>query len=244
MPTIYPLFSAPVYVNNVGEFEKPSLESLQFTSTMADGTPYNFLSTVDKNVLERPDFKAVRDVVVRELDRYTRELLAVNKEHRVLFHELVDQRPSAWTLGRRAHAPQLIDLRRAVPQDERSSGDIVFHRDVLSLVPFPPALDLDIDSFNLYNCKSGATAEDERHLPVPVGRQSLRRSEPIRRGARFARVQRLRARRVRRAAQAQHPSRYPYEDRYDRARGVGKLLPHRRPVGGRADWPAVRRARR
>jgi hypothetical protein len=34
------------------------------------------------------------------------------------------------------------------------SGDIVFSRDVLSLVPFPPALDLDMDSFNIYNCKS------------------------------------------------------------------------------------------
>src|SRR5213075_914536 len=34
------------------------------------------------------------------------------------------------------------------------SGDIVFHREVQSLVPFPPALDLDMDSFNLYNCKS------------------------------------------------------------------------------------------
>ena len=35
-----------------------------------------------------------------------------------------------------------------------ASGDLVFHRDLLSLVPFPPALDLDVDSFNLYNCKS------------------------------------------------------------------------------------------
>jgi uncharacterized protein (TIGR02466 family) len=35
-----------------------------------------------------------------------------------------------------------------------NSGDIVFHRNVLSLIPFPPALDLDVDSFNIYNCKS------------------------------------------------------------------------------------------
>ena len=28
-PTIYPLFSAPLYVNNVGPFERPDLMSLQ-----------------------------------------------------------------------------------------------------------------------------------------------------------------------------------------------------------------------
>ena len=119
MPTIYPLFSAPVYVNNVGDFEKPSLKSLQFTSTMADGTPYNFLSSVDKNVLDRPDFKTVRDVVVRELDRYTRDLLAVNKRIEFYLDELVGQRSSTRALGWRSPAPQLIDLRRAVPEDER-----------------------------------------------------------------------------------------------------------------------------
>ena len=39
-------------------------------------------------------------------------------------------------------------------QVTETTGDLVFHRDVLSLIPFPPALDLDMDSFNLYNCKS------------------------------------------------------------------------------------------
>ena len=28
-PTIYPLFSTPVYVNNVGDFEKPDVKSLE-----------------------------------------------------------------------------------------------------------------------------------------------------------------------------------------------------------------------
>ena len=35
-----------------------------------------------------------------------------------------------------------------------TSGDLVFHRDVYSLIPFPPALDFDVDLFNIYNCKS------------------------------------------------------------------------------------------
>jgi hypothetical protein len=71
---------APVYVNNVGEFEKPNTAALQFTRPWLTA-PHNFLSTVDKNVLDRPTSSRPR-CVVRELDRYTREL-PVNK-HRVL----------------------------------------------------------------------------------------------------------------------------------------------------------------
>jgi uncharacterized protein (TIGR02466 family) len=154
MPTIYPLFSAPVYVNNVGDFEKPGLKGLQFTSTMADGTPYNFLSSFDKNVLERPDFKTVRDVVVRELDRYTRELLAVNKRIEFyLTNSWVNVHRRGHSAGAHVHHNSLISGVLYLKTND-ASGDLVFHRDVLSLVPFPPALDLDVDSFNLYNCKS------------------------------------------------------------------------------------------
>jgi uncharacterized protein (TIGR02466 family) len=39
-------------------------------------------------------------------------------------------------------------------QVSETTGDLVFQRDLLSLVPFPPSLDLDMDRFNLYNCKS------------------------------------------------------------------------------------------
>ena len=154
MPTIYPLFSTPVYVNNVGEFEKPDLKSLAFTSRMADGTVYDFLSSVDKNVLDRPDFKTVRDVVTRELDRYTRELLAVNKSVEFyITNSWVNVHMRGQSAGQHMHHNSLISGVLYLKANE-TSGDIVFHREVLSLVPFPPALDLDMDSFNLYNCKS------------------------------------------------------------------------------------------
>jgi uncharacterized protein (TIGR02466 family) len=121
---------------------------------MADGTPYNFLSSVDKNVLERPEFKGVRDVVVRELDRYTRELLAVNKSIEFyLTNSWVNVHQRGHSAGAHLHHNSLISGVLYLKTND-ASGDLVFHRDVLSLVPFPPALDLDIDSFNLYNCKS------------------------------------------------------------------------------------------
>jgi len=35
-----------------------------------------------------------------------------------------------------------------------TSGDLVFHRDIHSLIPFPPTFDFDVTTFNIYNCKS------------------------------------------------------------------------------------------
>lgn len=152
-PMVYPLFSAPVYVNDVGQFEKPDLNSLQFSSGIA-GTSYNFLSSVDKNVLDRPDFKHVHDIVMREVNRYARELLAVND--RIEFYvtnSWVNIHKRGHSAGPHVHNNSLISgvLYLKVPEN---SGDIVFHRNALSLLPFPPALDLDVDGFNIYNCKS------------------------------------------------------------------------------------------
>src|SRR5688500_5377175 len=78
-PTIYPLFSSPIYINNVGVFPVPDLQSLEFSSTIPTGGSYNFLSTVDKHILDRPDFAHVRNIVMREVEIYARQLLAVNK---------------------------------------------------------------------------------------------------------------------------------------------------------------------
>src|SRR5262249_31579411 len=143
-----------VYVNNVGEFAKPNLASLDFTSRMPDGRVYDFLSSVDKNVLDRPDFKIVRDVVTKELDLYTRELLAVNKSIEFyVTNSWVNIHRRGQSAGRHVHHNSLISGVLYLKTNE-TSGDIVFHRDVLSLLPFPPTLDLDMDKFNLYNCKS------------------------------------------------------------------------------------------
>jgi uncharacterized protein (TIGR02466 family) len=153
-PTIFPLFSTPVYVNNVGDFERPNIKALEFTSTMPNGGVYNFLSSVDKNVLERPDFKNVREIVLREIERYTRELLGVNKKIEFyLTNSWVNVHRRGHSAGQHFHHNSLISGVLYLKTAE-TSGDLVFHKDVLSPIPFPPALDLDIDSFNLYNCKS------------------------------------------------------------------------------------------
>ncbi len=153
-PTIYPLFSTPVYINNVGDFPRPDIKALEYSTRTATGAAYNFLSSVDKKVLDRPEFNQVRAIVMTELDRYTRELLAVNK--RIEFYitdSWINIHRRGDTAGPHVHHNSLISgvLYLRVPEN---SGDLVFHRDLLSLVPFPPALDLDVDSFNIYNCKS------------------------------------------------------------------------------------------
>jgi uncharacterized protein (TIGR02466 family) len=153
-PTIVPLFSAPVYINNVGDFARPNIQSLDFSSTMPNGGSYNFLSTTDKNILDRPDFKDVHAIVMKEVNVYARDLLAVNANIEFyITNSWINIHKRGHSAGSHSHHNSLLSGVLYLKTTE-TSGDLVFHRDIHSLVPFPPALDLDMDSFNLYNCKS------------------------------------------------------------------------------------------
>jgi uncharacterized protein (TIGR02466 family) len=151
---VFPLFSTPVYVRNVGDFDKPDIKSLSYTNKTAAGASFPFLSSTDKNILDRAEWKGVHEIVMGEIDAYARRVLVVNK--RIGFY-VTNSWINIYRRGDQAgphmHHNSLISgvlyLKAA-----GDSGDIVFHRDVQSLVPFPPALDLDMDSFNIYNCKS------------------------------------------------------------------------------------------
>jgi uncharacterized protein (TIGR02466 family) len=148
---IYPLFSTPVYVNNVGDFARPDLRALQYETGA-----YPFLTSTDKRVLHRPDFTHVHELVMREVEAFAREVLAVNKS--IEFY-VTDSWINIYRRGQFAgphtHNNSLLSGVLYWQVNERS-GDLVFQRDIHSLVPFPPALDLDMDRFNLYNCKSWA----------------------------------------------------------------------------------------
>lgn len=153
-PMIYPLFSAPVYVNNVGDFERPDLGALEYASSHPAAGAYNFLSSVDKNVLHRPEFRQVHAIVMREVERYTRELLLVNRKIEFYITDSwINRYRRGQSAGAHVHNNSLISGVLYLKVNE-NSGDIVFHRNALSLIPFPPSLDLDMDAFNLYNCKS------------------------------------------------------------------------------------------
>lgn len=148
-PTIYPLFSTPVYVNNVGDFPRPDVRALDYSAGA-----YNFLSSTDKNVLDRPAFQSVRGTVMQEIERYARELLHVNKSVEFyVTNSWINIHRRGESAGPHVHHNSLISGVLYLKVND-TSGDLVFHRNLLSLVPFPPALDLDMDSFNLYNCKS------------------------------------------------------------------------------------------
>jgi uncharacterized protein (TIGR02466 family) len=153
---IFPLFSTPVYVNNVGDFERPNIKALEYTSTMPNGGSYNFLSSVDKNVLDRPEFRGVHAIVMREIEIYTRELLAVNKKIEFyITNSWINVHGRGHAAGAHMHHNSLLSGILYLKVSQRS-GALVFHREVQTLVPFPPALDLDVDSVNIYNCKSWA----------------------------------------------------------------------------------------
>jgi uncharacterized protein (TIGR02466 family) len=147
---IYPLFSTPLYVNNVGDFARPNFRALEYSA----GDSYNFLSSTDKNVLDRADFKPVREVVSKEIEVYTREIMAVNRSIEFyVTNSWINVHRRGQAAGPHVHNNSLISGVLYLQVSE-TTGDLVFQRDLLSLVPFPPSLDLDMDRFNLYNCKS------------------------------------------------------------------------------------------
>jgi uncharacterized protein (TIGR02466 family) len=154
--TIFPLFSTPVYVNNVGDFVRPDLASLEYSSTAPTGQVYNFASSVDKNVLDLPSFGAVRALVQREIEVYAREIMAVSRNVEFyITNSWINVHRRGQSAGGHVHNNSLISGVLYLQVNE-SSGDLVFHRDALSLLPFPPALDLDMRAFNIYNCKTWA----------------------------------------------------------------------------------------
>lgn len=153
-PTIYPLFSSPVYVNNIGDFPRPDIKALEYASTIPGGGSYHFLSSVDKHVLERAEFAHVRSLIMKEVDTYTRQLLVVNRSIEFYITDSwVNIHKRGHHAGAHVHHNSLISGVLYLKVAE-NSGDLVFHKEALSLVPFPPALDLDVDAYNIYNCKS------------------------------------------------------------------------------------------
>jgi uncharacterized protein (TIGR02466 family) len=152
--TIFPLFSTPVYVNNVGDFVRPDLASLEYSSTAPTGQVYNFASSVDKNVLDLPSFGALRALVQREIEVYAREIMAVSRNVEFyITNSWINIHRRGQLAGFHVHNNSLLSGVLYLQVSE-TSGDLVFQREVLSLLPFPPALDLDMDRFNIYNCKS------------------------------------------------------------------------------------------
>lgn len=151
---IFALFSTPLYVNNVGDFPRPDFRALEYTSSSETGGAYNFLTTADKNVLHRPEFKPVHDVVQREVDVYAHGVCGVarNVEFYVT-NSWINVHKRGQSAGHHIHGNSLISGVLYLQVND-ASGDLVFHRDIYSLIPFPPALDFDVDQFNIYNCKS------------------------------------------------------------------------------------------
>jgi uncharacterized protein (TIGR02466 family) len=123
---------------------------------MPGGGSFNFLSSTDKHVLDNPEFAAVRDIVLREINVYAYEILAVDRGIEFYITDSwVNQHKRGHQAGAHMHHNSLVSGVLYL-RTNANSGNLVFHREVLSLVPFPPALDLDMTAFNIYNCKTWA----------------------------------------------------------------------------------------
>lgn len=148
-PKMIPLFSTPIYVNNVGAFQRPDLKKVELT-----GGAHSFLTSVDKYILNRPDFSHIHALVMQHIHVYTRDILCVNPcAEFYITNSWINVHKRGDAAGAHIHHNSIISGVLYLAVNEKS-GDLVFHRDTLSLLPFPPTIDLEMDSFNIYNCEN------------------------------------------------------------------------------------------
>lgn len=151
---IFPLFSTPVYVNNLDNLEKPDLRYLDYTHTAPSGESFNFLTSVDKNVLERPELGHIRAVIEREIEFCARDLYALTTDVEFyITNSWVNIYGRGDQAGAHMHHNSLLSGVLYL-QATDAGGEIVFHKDMQSQVPFPLAIDPDVVAQNIYNCKS------------------------------------------------------------------------------------------
>ena len=151
---VIPLFSTPLYVNNLGNFDKPDLRFLDYTHKTPTGESFSFLTSVDKHVLERPDLGNVRKLIMNEINYCAREVYGVASDVEFyITNSWVNIYGRGDQAGAHMHNNSLLSGVLYL-QAPGVGGEIVFHRDVQSQIPFPPALDLDMNTYNIYNCKS------------------------------------------------------------------------------------------
>src|SRR6478736_1541273 len=152
---IFPLFSTPLYVNNLGNFDKPDLRYLDYTHTTPSGESFAFLTSVDKKVLDRPELALVRGLIEKEIEFCARDLYALTSNVEFyITNSWVNIYGRGDQAGAHLHHNSLLSgvLYLQVP-DAGTGGEIVFHKDLHSPNTFPLAIDPEVVSSNIYNCK-------------------------------------------------------------------------------------------
>ena len=151
-PMVYPLFSAPIYTHVVRSFELPDIKKFEFTSRGPTGE-HPFLSSVNKHILDLPEFKQIHDILLEEIDNHARNTLCVsNKIEFYITNSWININRPGDQCAPHTHNNSLISGVLYLKSPERS-GELFFYRDILSLLPFPPALDLETSAQNIFNSK-------------------------------------------------------------------------------------------
>lgn len=151
---VFPLFSTPVYVNNLGDIAKPDVRFLEYTNLTPSGEAFGFLSSVDKNVLDRPEFRDLHALVLGEVAFYAHNLFAVTRNAEFyITNSWINIYGRGDQAGAHIHHNSLLSGVLYL-QATDAGGEIVFHRPQPNQTPFPSAIDPEVDSHNIYNCRS------------------------------------------------------------------------------------------
>ena len=160
---ILPLFSKPVVCLNCEDInldETISLsQGLDFVQT--DKYQGSFDVSIDTNILDRPEFAKLKSIAESSIEFFARDICGI--QNNIKFYIT-----SSWynkfknmnSLRKHHHNNSIISGVIYIKTNE-SSGPIVFHNDSYGNQLFPPNVDMEYVSRNMFN------ATQHRYLPKP-----------------------------------------------------------------------------
>lgn len=151
MHQVYPIFTTPIYKCNIPLSPEivSKVHSASFNRTKLDN---GYVST-DRRILDNTLFSYEREIVNEHVDIFTRDYLRVDKCIQFNIE-------NSWIVkheeGDIAHPHRHINSALSgilyVQVDERS-GDLYFHNDINSNIPFNAMIRLPIVEHNIYNSR-------------------------------------------------------------------------------------------
>jgi uncharacterized protein (TIGR02466 family) len=147
--TVTPLFSSPLYINSVEDFEKPNLDKLEFIR--ADGI---FWTSKNTYILELPEFANIKKIIEHNIDIYTRNVLMCSNNIKFrITNSWVNKHDVGDSVLKHLHNNSIFSGSLYLKTDD-DSGDIIFHKSVNDYSLTPAALTLDFDGYNIYNSQT------------------------------------------------------------------------------------------
>ena len=160
---ILPLFAKPVVCLNC--------EDINLDKTIALGQELDFVQTdkyqgsfdvsIDTNVLDRPEFTELKKITESSIEFFVRDICAIQSNIKFYITSSWYNKFKHMNSLRKHHHNNSIISGVIYLKTNDNSGPIVFHNDNYGNQLFPPNVDMEYASRNIFN------ATQHRYLPKP-----------------------------------------------------------------------------